>query len=333
MAKRTLPGTVKPRKSKRTKKNVEIPTSNIIRGIKQSLREQGFTINGKIKSVKSAKKENKSYVAGPRGPILVNGPMFKKLTEMGYKFKKTSKFITGVMIQPKVISKNNNKGNPIVNAAKQTFSGIFGGTPPEIKKPVNAEASTRNNAGNGGNVNAANKVNGGNVKTSTRNNAGNGGNVKTNTMNNMGNGGNVNAANKVNGGNVKTNTMNNMGNGGNVKTNTMNNMGNGGNVNAVNKVNGVNVNAVNKVNGGNAEVRTNNNTAKGGNVNAANKVNGGIVKTNTNNNTAKGGNVNVANKVNGGIVKTNTNNNAGNEGNGGNSRQTEEKPRNNGNKI
>jgi hypothetical protein len=304
MAKRTLPGTVKPRKSKRTKKNVEIPTSNIIRGIKQSLREQGFTINGKIKSVKSAKKENKSYVAGPRGPILVNGPMFKKLTEMGYKFKKTSKFITGVMIQPKVISKNNNKGNPIVNAAKQTFSGIFGGTPPEIKKPVNAERARLN------------------AETNTRNNAGNGGNVKTNTRNNAGNGGNV-----------KTNTMNNMGNGGNVKTNTMNNMGNGGNVNAVNKVNGVNVNAVNKVNGGNAEVRTNNNTAKGGNVNAANKVNGGIVKTNTNNNTAKGGNVNVANKVNGGIVKTNTNNNAGNEGNGGNSRQTEEKPRNNGNKI
>ena len=282
MAKRTLPGTVKPRKSKRTKKNVEIPTSNIIRGIKQSLREQGFTINGKIKSVKTVKKEKKSYVAGPRGPILVNGPMFKKLTEMGYKFKKTSKFITGVMIQPKVINnknKNNNKGNPIVNAAKQTFSGIFGGTPPEIKKPVNANGNEMNNNAEKARLNA---------EASTRNNTGNGGNVKTNTRNNMGNGGIV-----------KTNTRNNMGNGGNVKTNTRNNMGNGGNVNAANKVNGGNVNVANKVNGGN--------------VNTANKVNGG--------------NVNTANKVNGGNVNT------ANKVNGGNSQQTEEKPRNNGNKM
>jgi len=266
MAKRTLPGTVKPRKSKRTKKNVEIPTSNIIRGIKQSLREQGFTINGKIKSVKSVKKEKKSYVAGPRGPILVNGPMFKKLTEMGYKFKKTSKFITGVMIQPKVINnknKNNNKGNPIVNAAKQTFSGIFGGTPPEIKKPVNANGNEMNNNAERARLNA---------EASTRNNAGNGGIVKTNTRNNAGNGGNV-----------KTNTRNNAGNGGNVKTNTRNNMGNGGNVNAANKVNGGNVNVANKVNGGN--------------VNAANKVNGGNINTA---NKVNGGNVNTANKVNGG---------------------------------
>ena len=290
MAKRTLPGTVKPRKSKRTKKNVEIPTSNIIRGIKQSLREQGFTINGKIKSVKSTKKEKKSYVAGPRGPILVNGPIFKKLTEMGYKFKKTSKFITGVMIQPKVISNNNNKGNPIVNAAKQTFSGIFGGTPPEIKKPVNAEASTRNNAGNGG-----------------KNNMGNGGNVKTNTRNNAGN---VGKNNMVNGGNFKTNNRNNMGNGGNVKTNTRNNMGNGGNVNTANKVNGGNVNTANKVNGGNVNAA---NKVNGVNINAANKVNGG--------------NVNTANKVNGGNVNT------ANKVNGGNSQQTEENPRNNGNKM
>jgi len=293
MAKRTLPGTVKPRKSKRTKKNVEIPTSNIIRGIKQSLREQGFTINGKIKSVKSVKKEKKSYVAGPRGPILVNGPMFKKLTEMGYKFKKTSKFITGVMIQPKVINnknKNNNKGNPIVNAAKQTFSGIFGGTPPEIKKPVNANGNEMNNNAEKARLNA---------EASTRNNTGNGGNVKTNTRNNMGNGGIV-----------KTNTRNNMGNGGNVKTNTRNNMGNGGNVNAANKVNGGNVNVANKVNGGN--------------VNAANKVNGGNINTA---NKVNGGNVNTANKVNGGNINT------ANKVNGGNSQQTEEKSRNIGNKM
>ena len=128
-------------------KRKELSKSQIIKGILSSLKEQGFVVEGKIKSTKVDKKNAKSkkYIAGPKGPILFNGPKYNELINQGYKLKQSSKLITGILIPPPPKTDNQVARNNIMNKAKGAFSGLFGGTPPENKpistvnneKPVN----------------------------------------------------------------------------------------------------------------------------------------------------------------------------------------------------